>query len=55
LAFLTDLTNDNGHVDGIGTVTKQKIRAALNVPEWAELALIASNQESGVRGQDSGG
>ena len=55
LAFLTDLTNDNGHVDGIGTVTKQKIRAALGVPEWAELALIASNQESGVRGQDSGG
>lgn len=40
LAFLTDMTDDNGHVDGIGATTKLKVRRMLGVPEWAELALI---------------
>jgi ERCC4-type nuclease len=41
LAFLTDLS-DAGKLDGIGPKTKANIRAALGVPDWAELVLVDS-------------
>ncbi len=42
LAFLTDMTTNNGHVAGIGDVTKQKVRQMLGLENWAELALIST-------------
>ena len=42
LAYLTNMTDDDGHVAGIGDVIRQKARAALGLPNWAELALIST-------------
>jgi ERCC4-type nuclease len=47
LAFLTDLS-DVGKLDGIGPGIKAKIRAALGVPDWAELMLIDPKQTQGA-------
>lgn len=51
LAFLTDMTGDNGHVAGIGPATKLKVRRMLGLPEWAELALISTEGKLLERGQ----
>lgn len=41
LAYLTDRQLQRGeHVPGIGSLTKQNVRRALELPEWAELAII---------------
>lgn len=44
LAFLTDLSVP-GNVPGIGNVTKQNVRRALGLPDWAELAIICSETQ----------
>ena len=42
VAYLTDMTSDNGHVDGIGPGAKTRVRRELGLPNWAELALIST-------------
>jgi ERCC4-type nuclease len=45
LQFLTDMTTDNGHVDGISDGIKAGVRRVLELPDWAELCLLSTEHK----------
>jgi ERCC4-type nuclease len=45
LQFLTDMTFDQGHVDGIGDGVKVGVRKALELPNWGELCVISTEHK----------
>jgi ERCC4-type nuclease len=45
LQYLSDMTGDNGHVAGVGAVTKTKCRKALGLEPWAEMTIISTEHK----------